>query len=181
MKSRWYEEQGLSLVSLFWSRFRKRNYTIDGVDKYEENLCLLDVEIRGVIVDDGINAGNVRSLPRGGRFHAIGEAYHAYGIAELLGIPYCLNEAPFFRRTSGEYSKIENLQGRTSDIPAARRQIQGWRLCSRRAGNSFSSPHRLLANYWRAAFHGAGEGHGRDDGVQGLSKDSSRENEQVSI
>ena len=27
------------------------------MDKYEENLCLLDVEIRGVIVDDGINAG----------------------------------------------------------------------------------------------------------------------------
>ena len=79
------------LFHYFCQGSRQRNYTKDEVDRYEESLCLLDVEIPGVIVDDGINAGNVKPLPRGGRLHAIGEAYHAYGIAGLLGIYGLLN------------------------------------------------------------------------------------------
>ena len=61
------------------------------MDGYEESLCPLDVETQGVIVDDEINAANVKSLPRGGRLRAIDEAYHAYGIAGMLGIHGLIN------------------------------------------------------------------------------------------
>ena len=91
VKSGWYEEQNFLLFHYSGHGSRQRNYTGDEVDRYEESLCLLDVEIQGVIVDDEINAGNVKSLPRGGRLHAIGEAYHAYGIAGMLGIYGLIN------------------------------------------------------------------------------------------
>ncbi|KAI7731510.1 hypothetical protein M8C21_014774 [Ambrosia artemisiifolia] len=53
---------------------RKRNYTNDEIDEYDETLCPSDVESNGVIVDDEINATMVKPLPYGVRLHAIIDA-----------------------------------------------------------------------------------------------------------
>ncbi|TQD96234.1 hypothetical protein C1H46_018143 [Malus baccata] len=56
---------------------RKRNYTGDEVDGYDENLCPVDFKSRGLISDDEINAMIVRPLPRGVKLHAFIDACHS--------------------------------------------------------------------------------------------------------
>ena len=55
---------------------RQRNYIGDEVDGYGGCLYPLDIETHGMNVDDEVNAANVKSLPRGGRLHAIIDACH---------------------------------------------------------------------------------------------------------
>lgn len=56
---------------------RKRNYTLDEVDGYDENLCPVDFKSPGLISDDEINAMIVRPLPRGVKLHTFMDACHS--------------------------------------------------------------------------------------------------------
>lgn len=62
---------------------RKRNYTGEEVDGYDETLCPLDFETQGMIVDDEINAAIVRPLPQGVKLHAIIDACHSGTVLDL--------------------------------------------------------------------------------------------------
>ncbi|XP_049405910.1 metacaspase-1-like isoform X2 [Solanum stenotomum] len=69
---------GDSLVFHFSGHgLQQRNYTLDEVDGYDETLCPLDYEKKGMIVDDELNATLVRPLPRGAKLHAIIDACHS--------------------------------------------------------------------------------------------------------
>lgn len=64
---------------------QQRNYNGDEVDGYDETLCPIDFETRGMIVDDEINAVIVKPLPHGVKLHAIIDACHS---GTVLDLPY---------------------------------------------------------------------------------------------
>lgn len=64
---------------------QQRNYNGDEVDGFDETLCPLDFETRGMIVDDEINETIVRPLPRGAKLHAIIDACHS---GTMLDLPF---------------------------------------------------------------------------------------------
>jgi metacaspase-1 len=55
----------------------------DEVDGYDEALCPVDFEERGVILDDDVNATIVRPLGRGVKLHAIIDTCHSGTILDL--------------------------------------------------------------------------------------------------
>lgn len=67
---------------------QQRNYTGDEVDGYDETLCPLDHETKGMIVDDEINATLVNPLPHGVKLHAFIDACHS---GTMLDLPYLCN------------------------------------------------------------------------------------------
>ncbi|XP_057520000.1 metacaspase-1-like [Amaranthus tricolor] len=64
---------------------QQRNYNGDEVDGFDETLCPLDFETRGMIVDDEINETIVRPLSRGAKLHAIIDACHS---GTMLDLPF---------------------------------------------------------------------------------------------
>ncbi|CAO2827134.1 unnamed protein product [Amaranthus hypochondriacus] len=64
---------------------QQRNYNGDELDGFDETLCPLDFETRGMIVDDEINETIVRPLPRGAKLHAIIDACHS---GTMLDLPF---------------------------------------------------------------------------------------------
>lgn len=79
-------QAGDSLVFHFSGHgLQKRNYTLDEIDGYDETLCPLDYETKGMIVDDELNATLVRPLPRGAKLHAIIDACHS---GTMLDLPF---------------------------------------------------------------------------------------------
>ncbi|KAM3682854.1 hypothetical protein ACJW31_12G102600 [Castanea mollissima] len=62
---------------------QQRNYTGDEIDGYDETLCPLDFQTRGMIVDDEINETIVRPLPPGVKLHAIIDACHSGTVLDL--------------------------------------------------------------------------------------------------
>ncbi|XP_055811038.1 metacaspase-1-like [Solanum dulcamara] len=79
-------QAGDSLVFHFSGHgLQKRSYTSDEIDGYDETLCPLDYETKGMIVDDELNATLVRPLPRGAKLHAIIDACHS---GTMLDLPF---------------------------------------------------------------------------------------------
>ncbi|XAR54215.1 hypothetical protein NMG60_11029248 [Bertholletia excelsa] len=64
---------------------QQRNYDGTEVDGFDETLCPLDFETRGMLVDDEINATLVRPLPYGVRLHAVIDACHS---GTALDLPF---------------------------------------------------------------------------------------------
>lgn len=71
---------------------QQRNYTGDEADGYDETLCPLDFETKGMIVDDEINAALVRPIPAGVKLHAIIDACHS---GTALDLPFLCRMSRF--------------------------------------------------------------------------------------
>ncbi|RLN42101.1 metacaspase-1-like [Panicum miliaceum] len=86
---RWLTEgcaPGDSLVFLFCGHgVQEVDLKDDEVDGYNEALCPVDFEQRGVILDDEINETIVRPLGRGVKLHAIMDTCHS---GTILDLPY---------------------------------------------------------------------------------------------
>eukprot|EP01018_Ginkgo_biloba_P032472 Gb_28528 [translate_table: standard] len=65
--------------------FQQPNTNGEEVDGYDETLCPLDFERKGMIVDDYLNTTLVRPLPPGARLHAIIDSCHS---GTMLDLPY---------------------------------------------------------------------------------------------
>ncbi|KAJ6691146.1 METACASPASE-3 [Salix koriyanagi] len=77
-------QPGDSLVFHFSGHGSKQlDYDMDEVDGFDETLCPLDYETRGMIVDDEINATIVRPLPQGATLHAIIDACYSQTVLDL--------------------------------------------------------------------------------------------------
>ncbi|KAK9111009.1 hypothetical protein Scep_018528 [Stephania cephalantha] len=64
---------------------QQRNHLGDESDGYDETLCPLDYETKGMILDDQINDIIVKPLPQGAKLHAIIDACHS---GTVLDLPY---------------------------------------------------------------------------------------------
>ncbi|KAK9111010.1 hypothetical protein Scep_018529 [Stephania cephalantha] len=79
-------QPGDSLVFYFSGHgAQQRSFSDDEIDGYDETICPLDYEIRGMITDDEINATIVRPLPSGSTLHALIDACHS---GTVLDLPY---------------------------------------------------------------------------------------------
>ncbi|KAL2902175.1 Metacaspase-1 [Bienertia sinuspersici] len=75
---------------------QQRNLNGDEVDGYDETLCPLDFQTRGMIVDDEINDTLVKPLLPGVKLHAIIDACHSGTMLDL----------PFLCRMNDEFDSI---------------------------------------------------------------------------
>ena len=86
---RWLVEgctSGDSLVFHFSGHgMQKLDNNGDEVDGYDEAICPLDFEDRGVILDDEINETIIRPLGPGVKLHAIVDTCHS---GTILDLPY---------------------------------------------------------------------------------------------
>ncbi|PUZ40842.1 hypothetical protein GQ55_9G455200 [Panicum hallii var. hallii] len=86
---RWLTEgcaPGDSLVFLFCGHgVQEVDLKDDEVDGYNEALCPVDFEQRGVILDDEINESVVRPLGRGVKLHAVMDTCHS---GTIIDLPY---------------------------------------------------------------------------------------------
>lgn len=64
---------------------QQRNLNGDEVDGYDETLCPLDFQTKGMIVDDEINDMLVKPIPPGAKLHAIIDACHS---GTMLDLPF---------------------------------------------------------------------------------------------
>ncbi|MFS7969049.1 hypothetical protein Hanom_Chr09g00804591 [Helianthus anomalus] len=64
---------------------QQRDPTGDEVDGYDERLCPMDFETKGMIIDDEINATIVKPIPHGVKLHAIIDACHS---GTMLDLPF---------------------------------------------------------------------------------------------
>jgi hypothetical protein len=103
---RWLVEgctSGDSLVFHFSGHgMQKLDSNGDEVDGYDEAICPLDFEDRGVILDDEINETIVRPLGPGVKLHAIVETCHS---GTILDLPYLCRISRYARGTT-PYFKI---------------------------------------------------------------------------